>query len=136
MILIVVALSATIFAFATNSFGQFSSNFQMVFSGSASTLTEKLVIEQIVFNVTGGALGANIYVRDVGQAAASIAAVYITLVSSNSILLNDQLSPAKNVNPGNFIDLAVSFTPTVGTVYYFTVAAQNGNTVGANAQAP
>jgi len=135
MIVIVVGLSATIFAYATNGFSGLGSNLSNLFGNSANALSERVVVEQVTFNETGAKLGVNLYVRNDGVNPAIIAAVYITNVSASKFVLSYTLSPTKQINSGSFQIIAVTFTPDVGTTYSFTIATQLGNTVITNAKA-
>jgi hypothetical protein len=135
MIVIVVGLSATIFAYATNGFSGLGSNLSNLFGNSANTLSERVVVEQVTFNETGANLGVNLYVRNDGVNPAIIAAVYINNVSASKFVLSYTLSPTKQINSGSFKLIAVTFTPDVGTTYSFTIATQLGNTVITNAKA-
>ena len=135
MIVIVVGLSATIFAYATNGFSGLGSNLSNLFGNSANALSERVVVEQVTFNETGAKLGVNLYVRNDGVNPTIIAAVYITNVSASKFVLSYTLSPTKQINSGSFQIIAVTFTPDVGTTYSFTIATQLGNTVVTNAKA-
>src|ERR1700746_3563611 len=77
MVLVIVALSTTVFAFATTNVGNFGNTFSNLFTNSGNALSQKIVIEQVVFNESGGALGANIYVRNVGTYPATLASIYV-----------------------------------------------------------
>ena len=135
MIVIVVGLSATIFAYATNGFSGLGSNLSNLFGNSANALSERVVVEQVTFNETGAKLGVNLYVRNDGVNPAIISAVYITNVTASKLVLSYTLSPTKQINSGSFQIIAVTFTPDVGTTYSFTIATQLGNTVVTNAKA-
>ncbi len=134
LLLVVVGLSATVFAFATNGFGNLSAGFSNLFSTSGSALSERVVVEQVTFNESGSSLGANIYVRNVGGNPATIAAIYVTNVTSSTLVLSSQLSQPQ-MNVGTFQNIAVRFTPDRGSVYAFTIATTRGNTVLVNAKA-
>jgi len=135
MIVIVVGLSATIFAFATNGFSSLGSNLSNLFGNSANALSERVVVEQVIFNETGSHLGANLYVRNDGLNPTTISAVYVSNVTAGKFVLSYTVSPAKQINSGNFEIIAVTFTPDVGTTYTLTVATLLGNTVVTNAKA-
>jgi len=135
MIVIVVGLSAIIFAYATNGFNSMGSNLSNLFGNSQSALAERVVVEQVIFNESGSKLGADLYVRNDGLNPSIVAAVYITNVTASKLVLADTLSPAKQINSGSFAIIAITFTPDIGTTYSFTVATQLGNTVVVNAKA-
>jgi hypothetical protein len=136
MIVIVVGLSAIIFAYATNGFSGMGSNLSNLFGNSASALEEKVVVEQTIFNETGCScthLGVNLYVRNDGINPTIISAVYVTNVTASKIVTTSTLS--KQINSGQFAIITVIFTPDVGTTYSFTIATQLGNTVIVDAKA-
>lgn len=138
MIVVVVGLSAIVFAFATNGFSGLGSNLSNLFGNSESALAERVVIEQTTFNETGCScthLGVNLYVRNDGVNPTIISAVYVTNVTASKLVLADTLSPTKQINSGSFAIIAVVFTPDVGTTYSFTIATQLGNTVIVTAKA-
>jgi flagellin-like protein len=135
LLLVIVSLSATIFAFATNSFGNLGGGFQNLFTTSGNALSERLVIEQVTFNESGGNLGANIYVRNVGGIPSTIAAIYVNNVTASALVLSDQISPQTQMNVGSFKNYAITFTPDDGSVYSFTISTTLGNTVVVNEKA-
>jgi hypothetical protein len=138
MIVIVVGLSAIIFAYATNGFSGMGSNLSNLFGNSASALEERVVIEQTTFNETGCSctkLGVNLYVRNDGVNPTIISAVYVTNITASKLVTAYTLSPAKQINSGSFALITVTFTPDVGTTYSFTIATQLGNTVVVDAKA-
>ena len=77
----------------------------------------------------GSQPGANLYVRNAGTNPITIAAVYVQNVTTNAFVGSFQLSPALTVSPGSFEDIAVSFKPTTGATYSFTVTTQLGTSV-------
>jgi len=135
MIVIVVGLSAIIFAYATNGFAGMGSNLSNLFSSSGNAIQERVVVEQVTFNETGAHLGVNLYVRNDGTNPAIIADVYVTNVTASKQVTAYAPSPAKQINSGSFAIIAVTFTPDVGTTYALTIATQLGNTVIVNAKA-
>jgi hypothetical protein len=135
MVLVVVAMSAVVFAFATNGFSGMGANFSSLFGSSANALNERIVVEQVTFNESGTRLGANLYVRNVGINPSNIVAIYVSNVTASSFVLSYTISPARQILSGSFQIIAVTFTPDVGTTYSFTIATQLGNTVIVNAKA-
>jgi flagellin-like protein len=135
LLLVIVSLSATIFAFATTGFGNLGSGFSSLFSSSGNALSERVVIEQVTFNESGSKLGANIYVRNVGGIPSTVAAIYVNNVTAGGLVLSDQISPQTQMNVGTFRNFAVTFTPDKGSVYSFTIATTLGNTVIVNEKA-
>lgn len=136
MILVVVSASAVIFTVANNSFTSWTSNFSNLFGTSANQLNEKVVIEQVTFNVSGSNPGANLYVRNDGQALASVSSVYVTNVTSGyAYVTSNIISNPEAISQGSFEIIPVSFTPISGAAYLFTVATTLGNTVTVNEKA-
>jgi hypothetical protein len=136
MILVVVSASAIIFTVANNSFTSWASDFSTLFSSSSNQLAERVVIEQVTFNETGSNLGANLYVRNAGESAASISAVYVTNVTSgNNFVTSNQFSDPNSIEGGSFEIIPASFTPVSGSTYSFTISTSLGNTVTVNAKA-
>ena len=129
MILVVVSLSAVIFAFASNGFSSWESGLSTLFGNSSNSLSERIVVEQVTFNESGSNLGANLYVRNVGQGVSTISAIYLTNATSNTFVLSYQISPAKQILAGSFKIITVTFTPDKGSTYSFSIATQLGNTV-------
>jgi hypothetical protein len=132
MIVIVVGLSAIIFAYATNGFSGLGSNLSNLFGNSESQIEERVVVEQVTFNESTK-LGANLYVRNDGVNPTILSAVYVNNITASKQVLVDTLS--KQINSGSFAIIAISFTPDVGTTYSFTIATQLGNTVVVDAKA-
>ena len=126
MIVVVVGLSATVFAFATNGFSNLGTNLSNLFGNSTNALSERIVVEQVTFNETGAKLGANLYVRNDGLNPVKIAAVYVSNITASKFVLSYTVSPTKQINSGSFTIIAVTFTPDVGSTYTLTVASQTG----------
>jgi flagellin-like protein len=133
MIVIVVGLSAIIFAYATNSFSGMGSSLSNLFGNSGNALAERVVVEQVTFNESGAHLGVNLYVRNDGVNPTIISAVYVNNITASKAVTSSTLS--KQINSGSFVIIAITFTPDVGTTYGFTIATQLGNTVVVNAKA-
>ena len=136
MIVIVVGLSATMFAYATNGFSGLGSNLYNLVNSSGNRLAERVVVEQVTFNETGAKLGGNLFVRNDGVNPAIISTIYVTNVTGSSqLVVSYTLTPAKQINSGSFQIIAVTFTPDEGSTYSFTIATQLGDTVVINAKA-
>jgi hypothetical protein len=133
MIVIVVGLSAIIFAYATNGFSTMETNLSNLFGNSDSAIEERVVVEQVTFNESGSELGANLYVRNDGVNPTTIAAIYVTNMSASKAVTSSTLS--KQISSGSFALITITFTPDVGTTYGFTIATQLGNTVIVDAKA-
>ena len=134
MIAVVVALGAVMLTFASNGFGSFGSSFSALITGQGNRLAEQIVVEEVTFNTTG-TLGANLYIRNVGEISASIAAIYVQNAFNGTLILSSQLSPNLQINPGSFQNVAVEFNASHGVPYTFTVATASGNTVSINEKA-
>ena len=138
MILVVVAIGTTVFAFASGGFDSFSSSFSNLMGNSGNQVSEQVVVEQVVFVSTGNAAtsGAKLYVRDVGLNPTTIEAVYVQNATASTFVEQFTLSPLPaTINSGAFQIIFVSeFVPNHGSVYTFTLATSLGNTVNSNAK--
>lgn len=136
MILIVVGLGATVFAFATGGFNSFGSNFSNLAGNAGKQISEDMVVEQVVFvnNGNPNTSGANLYVRDVGVNSGTIAAVYVQNMTSNTFVEQSLTTLPITIRSGAFQVIFVNnFVPEHGVVYGFTLATSLGNTVNVNA---
>jgi flagellin-like protein len=133
MILIVVSLGATVFAFATGGFGSFENSFVNLLSNSSNQASERIAIEQILFVNTGvtSTSGVTLFVRDVGINPSTIAAVYVQNVTASAFVAQFTASPLPvTINSGNLARFTIlGFLPKHGFVYSITVASTLGNTV-------
>ena len=138
MILIVVGIGPTLFAFASGGISNYSSNFSNLMGNAGSQVAENLIIEQVVFVNTGNPAtsGANLYVRDVGVTPSTVEAVYVQNSTANSFVEQFASSPLPVVvNSGVFQIISVrNFVPDHGIAYGFTIATSLGNTVMSNAK--
>jgi hypothetical protein len=138
MILVVVAVGTTVFAFASGGFDSFGSSFSNLMGNSGNQISEQVVVEQAVFVNTGRAAtsGADLYVRDVGLNPSTIAAVYVQNATTGSFVEQFTAPPLPTtINSGVFQIVFVSnFVPDHGIVYTFTLATTLGNTVSTNAK--
>ncbi|MBI3023365.1 MAG: hypothetical protein HYY68_06510 [Thaumarchaeota archaeon] len=134
MIAITVSLGVLIFAFASGSLGTLSQSFTNLMTNSADRISEKFVVEQATFT-TSGTQGADLYVRNVGTIPITLVSVYIVDQSSNTFV--SQFTISTTVNVGTFVDIpntTLTFTPSPGHTYSFTVASSRGNSVIYNAK--
>lgn len=134
MIVIVVGIGATVFAFATNGFVNFGSGFSNLVSNSNDQISEQIVVEQVVFvNPSGSptSSGLTLYVRDVGINPSTIAAVYVENLTANSFVKQFTSTPLPvTIQSGVVQSISITgFVPDHGTTYSVTVATQLGNTV-------
>ncbi len=80
--------------------------------------------------------GADVYVRNVGSNPTTLVSVYIVDQTSNTFVSQTTISTAVNV--GTFADIphtTLTFTPSHGHTYSFTVTSSLGNSVIYNAKA-
>jgi hypothetical protein len=133
MVLIVVSLGATVFAFATNAFGNYGNSFANLFSNSAYQVGEDVVIEQVAFTNTGvsSTSGLTVYVMNVGTNPSTIEAVYVQNITANLFVKQFTSSPLPvSMNSGSVQPISITGTvPDHGTVYAITIATSYGNTV-------
>jgi hypothetical protein len=138
MILVVVSMGATVFAFATGGFGSLGNSFSSLLGTAGNKVSEDVVIEQVVFVNTGvpATSGANLYVRDIGINPTTIAAAYVQNMTSVTFVEQFTGSPLPlSINSGSFqIIFVKNFVPDHGQVYGFTLATSLGNTVTYNAK--
>jgi flagellin-like protein len=133
MIVIVVGLGATLFAFATGAFSSFGSNFQGLLSNSSNKIAEDVVIEQVTFanTLNPSTSGFTLYVMNAGNNPTTIQAVYLQNVTANTFTKQFASSPLPvNINPGALQNITIKgMLPDHGFVYGFTIATSLGNTV-------
>ncbi len=130
-----VSLGVLIFAFASGALGTLSQSFTNLMTNSANKISEKFVVEQVTFT-TSGTQGADLYVRNVGTIPATLVSVYVVDQSSNTFV--SQFTISTTVNVGTFADIphtTITFTPSHGHTYSFTVASSQGNSIIYNAKA-
>jgi hypothetical protein len=138
MIVLVVSLGATVFAFATGGFSSFQNNMLNLFSNSSNQISENVVIEQVVFVNTGSSStsGATLFMRDVGINPTTIAAVYVQNSTAGSFVEQAKSSPLPvTINSGILSSFTITgFLPKHGTAYLFTASTSLGNSVVLNAK--
>jgi len=87
MILITLSLAAILVVWAGTSYGSFTSGSQIFFVQREQALQERFVIEIALFNKTGTNHILMVFVRNVGEQAITIEALYINGTSiTNSML--------------------------------------------------
>ena len=133
MIIVVVSLGATVFAFATGGFDTFGSSFQSLFSNSSSQISQDVVIQQVVFTNTGNpsTSGFILYVMNAGTNSATVQTVYAQNVTTNTFVKQFSSSPLPvSINSGVLQAIVINgMVPDHGFVYAFTIATSLGNTV-------
>jgi flagellin-like protein len=135
MIAVVASLGVLAFTFASSGLGSLSQSFSSLMGGSGDAISEKFVVEQVTFT-TAGTQGADVYVRNVGTISATLVSVYIVDQTSNTFISQTTVSTAVNV--GTFVDIphtTLTFTPSHGHAYSFTVTSSRGNSVIYDAEA-
>lgn len=140
MVAIVVSLGVVVFTFASTGLSSLTQSFSGLMSGQANAVSEKFVVEQVVFTFSG-TTGADVYVRNVGTLSSSLVSVYVVDQSTGAFVAQFTAGtlPA-TLNVGNFVDInlhqaAANFAPTHGQSYSFTVTSSLGNSVIYNAKA-
>ena len=138
MIVLVVSLGATVFAFATGGINSFQGNLLNMFSNSSNQISENVVIEQVVFVNTGASStsGATLFIRDDGINPTTIAAVYVQNSTAGSFVEQAKSSPLPvTINSGILSSFTITgFLPKHGTTYLFTASTLLGNSVVMNAK--
>jgi hypothetical protein len=139
MLIVVISLGATVFAFATGGFTSIGNSFQGLFSNSSYQVAEHDVIQQLVFVNSGssGSSGFTIYVLNAGTNPSTIEAVYVQNVVANTFV--GQFTTGTNlpgsINSGIVQTITVyGFIPAHGTTYTVTIATSYGNTVAYTAK--
>jgi len=135
MIAVVASLGVLAFTFASSGLGSLSQSFASLMGGSGDAISEKFVVEQVTFT-TSGAQGADVYVRNVGAISSTLVSVYIVDQTSNTFV--SQITISTTLNVGTFVDVphtTLTFTPSHGHAYSFTVTSSRGNSVIYNAKA-
>jgi hypothetical protein len=77
--------------------------------------------------VSGTQAGVDLYVRNTGAVAETIAAVYVQNVTANSFVLQYTVSPQVTIQPSSFSKIAILFTPDAEDTYQFTVVTTLGS---------
>lgn len=135
MLAIVVGLGVVVFAFASGSLGSLSQGFSNLVTNQGDAVKEQFVVEQATFAFSGTA-GADLYVRNVGSISSTLVSVYVVDQSTGDFVVQIPISTSLAV--GDFVDIphtTLSFTPTHGQTYSFTVTSSRGNSVTYDARA-
>lgn len=138
MLIIVISLGATVFAFATNGFSAFGSSFSSLFLNSSNQVQENVVIQQVAFTNTGtpSTSGVTLYVLDAGTNPTTIEAVYVQNATANTFVSQFTNSPLPvSINSGVVQYIIITgFVPDHGRTYTLTIATSYGNTVAYSAR--
>jgi len=145
MIIIVVSLGATVFAFASGGFTGFGNSFESMFSNSSSKIAENVVIQQVTFTNTHNpsTSGFTLFVLNAGISPTTIQTIYLQNVTVNTFVKQFTSSslPASvpplpvSINSGILQTIKVfGMVPDHGFVYGITIVTVLGNTVTYNAK--
>jgi len=133
MIIIVVSLGATVFAFATGGFTAFGNSFENLFSNSSSKIAENVVIQQVTFTNTriASTSGFTLFVLNAGISPTTIQTVYVQNVTANTFTKQFTTSPLPvTINSGILQTIIITgMVPDHGFVYGITIVTILGNTV-------
>jgi flagellin-like protein len=135
MTAIVVSLGSAVFIFASGGLSSLTQGFTNLMTGSGNAVSEHVVVEQAVFFFSG-TTGADVYVRNVGTISSTLVSVYIVDQSTGTFISQTGINQAVNV--GTVFDVlhtTLTFTPSHGHSYSFTVSTSLGNSVIYNAVA-
>ena len=135
LVAVVVSLGVAVFAFASTGLGSLTGSFTGLMSGQGNVVAEHFVVEQVVYFFPATS-GADVYVRNVGTVASTLVSVYVVDQSTNTFITQVAVSAVLNV--GTVVDIlhtTVTFTPSHGHTYSFTVTSFLGNSVTYNAKA-
>ena len=138
MILVVISLGVTVFAFASNGLTSFGNSFFSLFTNAGNAVQETDVISQVSFTNTGtaGTSGVTIYIGNDGNNPTIIETVYIQSITSSAFVEQFTASPLPlTINAGLTGNVFASgFVPSHGTTYLITIATFLGNTVAYSAK--
>jgi hypothetical protein len=124
-----------VFTFANTGLSSLTQSFAGLMSSQADAISEHFVVEQVTFTFSGTA-GADVYVRNVGAISSKLVSVFIVDQSTGISITQVAMSTALNV--GTVVDVphtTLTFTPSHGHTYSFTVTSTLGNSVTFNARA-
>jgi len=139
LVAVVVSLGVLVFTFASTGLGNLTGSFTGLISGQGNVVAEHFVVEQVTFTFPATA-GADVYVRNVGTIASTLVSVYVVDQSTGAFVTQVALTPAPGIalNVGTVVDIphtTVTFTPSHGHTYSFTVTSILGNSVTFDAKA-
>jgi flagellin-like protein len=138
MVAIVVALGVIVFTFASGAFTTLTGSFTHLITNGGNAVDEHFVVMQVVFSFSGTP-GASVYVRNVGTISSTLVSVYIVDQSTGTFVKQVPLTTAQGtLNAGTVLEITttlLSFTPSHGNTYSFTVTSNLGNSVIFDAEA-
>ena len=135
LVAIVVSLGVLVFAFASGGLSALTGSFTGLMSSQGNAVAEHFVVEQATFTFPATS-GADVYVRNVGTVASTLVSVYVVDQSTNTFVTQVAISTSLNV--GTVVEIphtTITFTPSHGHTYSFTVTSNLGNSVTFNAKA-
>lgn len=132
LVAIVVTLGVFVFTFASGGLNSLTGSFTRLMTSQGNAVDEHFVVEQAVFSFTG-TTGASVYVRNVGSIASTIVSVYIVDQSTGTFVKQVPLTTTQGtLDAGTVLDISntlLTFTPSHGQAYSFTVTSILGNSV-------
>ena len=132
LVAIVVSLGVIVFTFASSGLSSLTGSFTGLISGQGNAVAEHFVVEDVTFTFTG-TTGADVYVRNVGTVSSTLASVFVVDQSTSTFVAQFPLTTAQGtLNVGTFLDIPhtlLTFTPSHGHTYSFTVTSILGNSV-------
>jgi flagellin-like protein len=138
LVAIVVTLGVVVFTFASGGLSSLTGNFTRLMTNQGNSVDEHFVVEQVVFSFTG-TTGASVYVRNVGTIASTLVSVYIVDQTTGTFVKQVPLTTAQGtLDAGTVLDISntlLTFTPSHGQAYSFTVTSILGNSVTFDAEA-
>jgi hypothetical protein len=135
LVAVVVSLGVLVFTFASSGLSSLTGTFSRLMTSQGSSASEHLVVMQATFTFSG-TTGADVYVRNAGNVASTVVSVYIVDQSTGTFVKQVAMSTAVNV--GTVADIphtTLTFAPSHGHTYSFTVTSSLGNSVTFDARA-
>ncbi len=130
LVAIVVSIGVLVFTFASGSVSALGQASAGLVGSQGNAAAERLVVEDVSFTFTGPTLGADVYVRNVGTISSTLVSVYVVDQSTGTFVGQFPVSTA--LAPGALVDIphtTLTFTPSHGNTYSFTVTSSLGNSV-------
>ena len=138
LVAIVVTLGVLVFTFASGGLSSLTGSFTRLMTNQGDAVGEHFVVMQATFAFSG-TTGASVYVRNVGTISSTLVSVYIVDQSTGTFVKQVPLTAAQGTsNAGTVLDIPntlLTFTPSHGHTYSFTVTSSLGNSVTFDAKA-
>jgi len=138
LVAIVVTLGVLVFTFASGGLSSLTGSFTRLITNQGSAVNEHFLIMQVTFTFSG-TTGASVYVRNAGTISSTLVSVYIVDQSTGAFVTQVPLTTAQGaLNAGTVLDIpntVLTFTPSHGQAYSFTVTSNLGNSVTFNSKA-